>query len=286
MRRLSRTLRPVAVTVTLLVFAAGASLSQDAAESDDAEAQFVRGFMLFGAVGSESDEVQAWAWIGRSAEGGFARAQAMLGELLIHGRTAEGDKIIVEQDTVAGARWCRRAAEQGDGDGQFCLALLYANGTGVEQDDAESARWLRMAAGRGKGEAQARLGDLYAAGARGVPRDPEQADRWYRRAADPRDIRVEVAGHGFYSGRRYMSHLRTLGEMYRVGMGVPRDEVAAYKWLDIADRLSEPLPAAPNAVRPATLRERIDRLAERMTAAEVAEAKRAADAFVETYRQL
>ena len=74
--------------------------------------------------------------------------------------------------------------------------------------------------------------------------------------------------------------------MYRVGMGVPRDEVAAYKWLDIADRLSEPLPSAPTAVRPATLRERIDRLAERMTTAQVAEAKRAADAFVETYRHL
>ena len=83
-----------------------------------------------------------------------------------------------------------------------------------------------------------------------------------------------------------MPHLRTLGEMYRVGMGVPRDHVAAYKWLDVADRLSESLPAAPTAARPEALRERIDRLAERMTAEPVAEAQRAADAFVETYRYL
>ena len=52
-----------------------------------------------------------------------------------------------------------------------------------------------------------------------------------------------------------------------------------------AERLNvESLPAAPTAAGPATLRERIDRLAERMTAEQVAEAQRAADAFVETYR--
>ena len=54
----------------------------------------------------------------------------------------------------------------------------------------------------------------------------------------------------------------------------------------VADRLSESPPAAPTAARPAALRERIDRLAERMTAEQVAEAQRAADAFVETYRYL
>ena len=279
------------------MFAAGAAQAQDAAkskadthraaaESGDVEAQFLLGFMLFATPGVEQDEEQAWAWIARSAEGGFARAQTMLGEMLVLGRTAEDGTVIVEQDPVEGARWCRRAAEQGDGDGEFCLALLYGTGTGVEQDDTESAHWLRMAAEHGKGEAQARLGDLYAAGARGVPRDPDLADRWYRRAADPRDTRVEVAGIGFFSGRRFMSHLRTLGEMYRVGLGLPRDDGAAYKWLDVADRLSESLPAAPDAPGPVSLREKLDRLAEGMTTAQVAEAKRAADAFVETYRHL
>ena len=167
MKRLSRTLRLVAVSVAVPVpalLAAGTGLAQDAAEGKaatllrsveggDAEAQFVLGFMLFGAPGFERDEAQAWTWIRRSAEGGFARAQTMLGEM-------------------------------------------------------------------------------------------------------------------------------------RVGMGVPRDHVAAYKWLDVADRLSESLPAAPTAARPEALRERIDRLAERMTAEQVAEAQRAADAFVETYRYL
>ena len=86
--------------------------------------------------------------------------------------------------------------------GQFCLALLYGNGTGVEQDDVR-----RGGAKRGR---------------------PSKR---------------------FFSGRRFMPHLRTLGEMYRVGMGVPRDHVAAYKWLDVADRLSESLPAAPTAAK-------------------------------------
>ena len=35
----------------------------------------------------------------------------------------------------------RRAAEQGDPDGQFKLGRMYANGSGIQRDDVEAARW-------------------------------------------------------------------------------------------------------------------------------------------------
>jgi hypothetical protein len=70
-----------------------------------------------------------------------------------------------------------------------------------------------------------------------------------------------------------------------VDNGVPRNYVAAYKWFDIAarwHRFSWWTIITPDGYAP--LRQEMDRLAERMTAEQVAEARLAADAFLETYR--
>lgn len=289
MTRLTRTLRFGAVAL-LLLGAAGAGLAQhvdaagtaklvQSAEQGDAEAQFQLGVMHgCGFGGFEQDSAEALTWYRRSAEQGFAAAQSALGTAYAYGE-------LVEKDYAEAARWCRLAAEQGDSDGQFCLALLYANGAGVEQDDAESVKWLRLAGERRDGMAQARLGDLYAAGEGGVRRDPVEADKWYRLATRT-DVEVTMmAGQEFTSGREVLFHLLVLGKMYRDGFGLPRDDVAAYKWLDIAERWR------PNSwwtteipdgeVR---LTEQIRRLGEGMTAEQVAEARLAADTFLETYR--
>ena len=229
MTRLTRTLRFGAVAL-LLLGAAGAGLAQhvdaagtaklvQSAEQGDAEAQFQLGFMHgCGFGGFEQDTAGALTWYRRSAEQGFAAAQSALGTAYAYGEP-------VEKDYAEAARWCRLAAEQGDSDGQFCLALLYANGAGVEQDDAESVKWLRLAGDQGEGMAQARLGDLYAAGEGGVRRDPVEADKWYRLATRT-DVEVTVmAGQEFTSGREILFHLLVVGELYRDGFGLPRDDV-------------------------------------------------------------
>src|SRR5262249_4197800 len=49
-----------------------------------------------------------------------------------------------------------RAAAQGDLEGQFNLALMYENGTGVPQDPHAAMSWYRAAADQGHTEARAR----------------------------------------------------------------------------------------------------------------------------------
>ena len=90
----------------------------------------------------------------------------------------------------------------------------------------------------------------------------------------------------FTSGRAIGFHALMLGKMYRDGIALPRNDVAAHKWLDISERWT------PNASGwsietpdgPVPLADEIRTLAEGMTPEQVAEAQRAADAFLDTYR--
>ena len=46
------------------------------------------------------------------------------------------------------------AAEQGNVNAHFCLAVTYDDGQGVEQSDEEAERWYRMAADQGNAAVQ------------------------------------------------------------------------------------------------------------------------------------
>ena len=235
-----QTLRRVAVALLASVTAAsGFAHETDSveeltrtAERGDAESQFDLGFMYATGFGDfEEDDAEALKWYRLAAEQGLAQAQSTLGTAYAYGHS-------LEQDFDQAATWCRLGAEQDDADGQLCLAMLHAGGCGVEQDDTESARWFRLAARQGDGIAQARLGDMYANGEGGVQAVPVEADKWYRRAIEPGTYKpTKVAGAEIFSGRSVLIHLFGLARMYRDGAGVPRNDVAAYKWLDIRERL-------------------------------------------------
>ena len=70
-----------------------------------------------------------------------------------------------------------RAANSGDPDSMFQLAVMYSRGIGVAADNAEALRWLALAAERGSPDAQYTMGQL-----RASEGDPEQAVQWLRRA--------------------------------------------------------------------------------------------------------
>lgn len=298
MKRLSRTLRLVAVALVVLL-AAGTGLAQDgadmgpehdpeetarliqAAEAGDAESQLHLGTMFAcGFGGMEKSTTEAVAWFRRSAEQGFAPAQSTLGSVY-----AFGELDGLEQDHAEAARWCGLAAEQGDAEGQFCLALLYGLGAGVEQDFAKSVDWYRLAAEQGHGPAQGRLGDIYAYGEGGIRPDPAAADTWYRLAARADPEVTVVAGREYTSGRELGFHLLVLGTMYREGVAVPRNDVAAHKWLNIAERWNpESWWSTETPDGEVRLAEEIRTLADGMTAEQLAQAQRAADAFLGAYR--
>jgi len=122
---------------------------------------------------------------------------------------------------------------------------LYFYGLGVEQDYDEAEAWYRRAADQGLAAGQFGLGLIYQDGY-GVARDPAQAARWY-----------ELAAEQGFADAQY-----NLALMYEAGNGVTADKIEAYKWYSLA---------ALGGIDIA--RDGRDQLASKMSAGEVAQAE-------------
>lgn len=103
----------------------------------------------------------------------------------------------------------RAAAEKGEADCQFNLALMYEKGIGVTKDEKEAVVWYRKSAEQGNSNAQFNLGVLYENG-RGCAVDFAQANQWYRKAS--------LQGDALAIGN--------LGMLYLRGDGVKADKIA------------------------------------------------------------
>ncbi len=77
----------------------------------------------------------------------------------------------------------RAAAEQGNAEAQYNLAMIYDRGIGVKNDDGEALKWYRKAAEQGHAKAQYNLGMMYYFG-KGVPQDRVTGYQWVILAAD------------------------------------------------------------------------------------------------------
>jgi TPR repeat protein len=161
------------------------------------------------------------------AEAGNAGSQVELGRRYEQGKG-------VAKDQAEAVKWFRKAAEQNFAKAQFNLGVCYAHGEGVAKDEveAESARvfgmakdpveavkWYRKAAEQNLAKAQYILGACYAHG-EGVSEDHVEAVKWYRKAAE----------------QNYATAQENLGVCYVSGEGVAEDLVEAYKWLLLAVR--------------------------------------------------
>ena len=154
-----------------------------------------------------------------------------------------------EQKLTEQARALRVRADQGNGDAEYQLALLYHQGNGVPQDYAEALRWYLKAADQGDARAQYGIGYMNELG-QGVPQDYTEALRLYNKAADRGETKAEYAiGSMYYNGRGIQQD-RTeavrwyrkaaegnlaraqydLGYMYYYGEGVPQDRAEAVRW--------------------------------------------------------
>jgi len=72
----------------------------------------------------------------------------------------------------------RKAAEQGDADAQYDLALMYEKGEGLPQNYAEAFKWYRKAAEQGHTDAQIGLAHLYCKG-KGIPQNYIEGYVWF-----------------------------------------------------------------------------------------------------------
>jgi TPR repeat protein len=72
--------------------------------------------------------------------------------------------------------------EEGSADAAFRLYLYYSQ---IKWDQASALRWLRKAADLGLTNAQLALAKVYSGEFDARQRDPEKAEYWSRRAAEP-----------------------------------------------------------------------------------------------------
>jgi len=127
------------------------------------------------------------------------------------------EKVEYDLPSADQVRMIRTAAEQGNAESQFRLALMYDQGIGVEQDPTVAVKWMLKAAEQGYVEAQYNLATSYDTGY-GVVQDYAEAVRWYRAAAK----------------QGYSSAQKNLGVKFGLGQGVPQSDIEAYIWSAIA----------------------------------------------------
>lgn len=107
----------------------------------------------------------------------------------------------------------RARAEKGDPFWQESLGRQYYFGEGVPKDYEEAAKWYVKAANQGHNTAQCRLALCYYWG-QGVTQDYSEAVKWYRKAAEQGLVIAQSR----------------LGDCYYNGQGVPKDNAEATKW--------------------------------------------------------
>lgn len=123
-------------------------------------------------------------------------------------------------------------ANAGEASAQVAVGEQYAQAAAAEHDKARAAddyqqelAWYKKAASQNDISGEMHLAALYRdGGGKTIARDMEQAAVWYRKAAD----RGDATAQG------------TLGVLYSMGQGVPRSDVEAYFWLDLAASVKGP----------------------------------------------
>lgn len=115
-------------------------------------------------------------------------------------------------------------ANAGDPGAQVLVGESYAAGKDVAQDLKQAAEWYRKAADKGDVGGELHLAALYRDGGKGLSRDMELAAVWYRKAAEQGDAGAQA----------------TLGLLYSLGQGLPKSDVEAYFWLDLAASVKGP----------------------------------------------
>ncbi|MFA6561029.1 MAG: tetratricopeptide repeat-containing serine protease family protein [Verrucomicrobiia bacterium] len=178
-------------------------------------------------------------------------------------------------------------AAQGNAEAQFKLGVRYHYGEGVPQNYSEALKWFQKAAEQGFAPAQSELGYMHEQG-HGTTVNFDEAVKWYRKAADQGlPLGMNNVGSMYDQGRGVSQNLveaakwfrqaaeqglpvarRNFGNALAQGRGVKQDYVEAYKWLRLAVIQGN-----------AQARDGIREISLRMTADEIAEARRRADEF-------
>lgn len=143
-----------------------------------------------------------------------------------------------------------KAAEQGNAEAQYQLAIMYRDGNGVKKDNEKQLIWHNKAAEQGNIIAQWQFGHMYQYG-HDVNKDYKKALYWYNKAAEQDNTDAlfnlgDIYDHGYCGvtkDRRqaFDFYLRAaekghhvaqsrLSSMYEEGEVVPKNNYEAAKW--------------------------------------------------------
>ena len=103
--------------------------------------------------------------------------------------------------------------DRAEAEAQFKTGLSFLYGVGGKKNPEEAARWFRLAADKGYAKAQGILGLCYHSG-QGTIQDFTEAAKWLRKAADQEDAIAQFS----------------LGTLFENGQGVAKDIAEAAKW--------------------------------------------------------
>lgn len=226
---------------------AAARWARAAAEAGHSDAQNNLGILLLDGRGIPRDPKEAAIWFAKAAETGNTTAKAYLG-------------ILASTDDSGGTDWALayalvgEAAEAGDTLAQTTLGHWCMTGAGgYPQDHNRGIANLALAATKGAAEAQYLMGACASEG-RGIPRNPAQAETWWRRASSKEYVPAMLALGKLYSsgdlGFRNHSEAAPLlkraaehgiyeaqlvyGRHVVIGAGTPLDLTEAKAWFEKA----------------------------------------------------
>ena len=197
---------------------------------------------------NQADYAHARALYDTLAAAGNARAEARLGQMQLAGELGS-------KDDAAALAHIRKAAEAGDGIGQYLLGSAYQRGNGVEKDPTSAQKWftaaaqtLPQAAAHNDAEAQFILAILYLNG-QGVGKDDAQSQQWLEKAAENGYASAQnllgntlLADNAQENKRAAVNWLKkaatqghsgaqnTLGDLYKNGRGVIANPATAAEW--------------------------------------------------------
>lgn len=182
-----------------------------AAEDEDSGSQAALGWMYLHGKGLPKNPAEATRVIKLSAGHGNIAASAMLGGMYLSGSGGEKNPELART-------WIAKAAERGHKGAQVMLGNLYI---GERPDNGARVALAKATAGSAagsSGDTGAILAEPRTVSHAAAAPDPEAAVKWYKKAAR----------NGSAAGQA------ALGEAYRLGLGVERNEVSAYMWYTLA----------------------------------------------------
>jgi TPR repeat protein len=189
----------------------------------------------------------------KAAEAGNTLAQVEMG---VRYANLRGPRSYCEKNEQKAIMWFRRAHERGDPWGSYFLATMYIAGSSTKPDYAQARQLLEKILSHQRAEslhglrthARVRLGKMYEAG-QGVPRDLDQAQRYYGAASEQgslvgqymlgqlyeRQRKKREALHAYSEAARggYPVAIYMMGQIHLTGKLAERDERQALMWFQI-----------------------------------------------------